>query len=61
MLCGEVEFVARRLIAASDELSSAEAISLTDVLGPAHSQAACAYAVARLARERMVYESSRKV
>jgi probable H4MPT-linked C1 transfer pathway protein len=52
VLCGEGEFVARRLIAASDELSSADVISLTDLLGPAHSQAACAYALARLARER---------
>jgi probable H4MPT-linked C1 transfer pathway protein len=53
VICGEGEFVARRLIAELDDLSAADVISLADLLGPAHSQAACAYALARLARERI--------
>ena len=49
---GEGEFLAtvlRNRIPALRELS---AVSLTSALGPTHSSAACAFAVARLARER---------
>lgn len=53
LLCGEGECLMRRLAASHPRLAGAEMISLTEMLGPAHSHAACAYALARLGRERL--------
>ncbi|MBX3438047.1 MAG: hypothetical protein KF861_11195 [Planctomycetaceae bacterium] len=53
LLCGEGEFLARRVVASLPVMSGRELISLSDCLGPMHSQAACAYALARLGRERI--------
>jgi probable H4MPT-linked C1 transfer pathway protein len=53
LLCGEGEFLARRLIQHHVGLPPAECHSLTDLLGPAHSTAACAFALAHLGRERL--------
>lgn len=53
LLCGEGEPLMRRLAALHPRLAGAEFISLSEALGPAHSHAACAYALARLGRERL--------
>ncbi|MFG0335652.1 MAG: hydantoinase/oxoprolinase family protein [Maioricimonas sp. JB049] len=45
---GEGEFLARRLVADSPALKEATFLSLAEMLGDVHSQAACAYALARL-------------
>ncbi len=52
LLAGEGEFVIRRALSDHDELAPAELVSLQQTLGPLHSQAACAFALARLASER---------
>ena len=49
---GEGEFLASRLKRAVPELSTAREFSLTTLLGSQHSQAACAFALARLAQDR---------
>jgi probable H4MPT-linked C1 transfer pathway protein len=51
VLCGEGEFLARRLVEERAQLRHARAASLSDLLGPEISRAACAYAVAVLAAE----------
>jgi probable H4MPT-linked C1 transfer pathway protein len=51
LLCGEGEFLARRVLASPGIEPAPEAISLNRLLGPAHSTAACAFALARLAQE----------
>lgn len=53
LLCGEGEPLMRRLAAVHPRLAGAEILSLSEALGPAHSHAACAYALARLGRERL--------
>ncbi len=57
LLSGEGEFLARRAMSAwrasFENGFSGELLSLSDSLGPVHSQAACAYALARLGRERI--------
>ncbi len=53
MICGEGEQIARQVIQQALDQDNVQIISLTQSLGPEHSQAACAYAVARLARERL--------
>jgi probable H4MPT-linked C1 transfer pathway protein len=53
LLCGEGEPLVRGLCANHPRLAGAEFISLAESLGPAHSHAACAYALARLGRERL--------
>ncbi|QDU36916.1 Hydantoinase/oxoprolinase [Maioricimonas rarisocia] len=50
---GEGEFLARRLVADSPALKDATFLSLAEMLGDEHSQAACAYALARLGSERL--------
>lgn len=52
LLSGEGEFLARRGIKTAG-FSTDLAISLWTALGPEHSTAACAFALARLARERL--------
>ena len=51
---GEGEFLAQDLTAASSHLDGATTISLAKALGPTHSRAACAFALARLGRERIL-------
>jgi len=53
LICGEGEFVARGAARASLHLQASEFLSLSSSLGPTHSQAACAFALARLGRERI--------
>lgn len=48
---GEGEFLARMLISANSGLADCPVISLSETIGPQHSQAACAYALARLGSE----------
>jgi hypothetical protein len=48
---GEGEFLARGIISANRRLAERPVISLTETFGPRHSQAACAYALARLGSE----------
>lgn len=53
LLCGAGEDLARECLERHcPELAMAERISLTGLLGEAHSHAACAYALSRLGRER---------
>ncbi len=52
LLCGEGEFLARQAVGDRVSPRSAACISLTAALGPRHSSAACAFALARLAHER---------
>lgn len=53
LISGEGEIVARRVVNESPSLQTSDVISLAESLGPAHSQAACAFALARLGRERL--------
>ncbi|REJ87388.1 MAG: H4MPT-linked C1 transfer pathway protein [Planctomycetota bacterium] len=53
---GEGEFLARRLISSSASLADVTSISLAEALGREHSSAACAFALARLGRERVFSE-----
>ncbi|MGE0373915.1 MAG: hydantoinase/oxoprolinase family protein [Planctomycetaceae bacterium] len=53
LLCGEGESLARRALAARSAPRLGEPFSLSNSLGPTHSQAACAFALARLGRERL--------
>jgi probable H4MPT-linked C1 transfer pathway protein len=53
LLCGEGEFLARQVTGDMPVLKRADSVSLTSALGPDHSMAACAYALARLGRERL--------
>lgn len=53
LLSGEGEFLARMVLSKLTELSAAQILSLTNALGANHSEAACAYALARLGRERI--------
>lgn len=54
VLSGEGTFLARRLVENRADLAGAEQIDLATLLGPHHAQAACAFALARLARERVI-------
>lgn len=49
---GEGEFLTRRALAGVSSLRDVPRLSLQEILGPAHSSAACAYALARLSMER---------
>ena len=53
LLCGEGESVLREVVQRSLGRHDVQVISLTESLGPTHSSAACAFALARLARERL--------
>ncbi|MCA9078549.1 MAG: hypothetical protein KDA93_26215 [Planctomycetaceae bacterium] len=53
LLCGEGESVLREVVQRSLGRHDVQVISLTKSLGPTHSSAACAFALARLARERL--------
>jgi probable H4MPT-linked C1 transfer pathway protein len=53
LISGAGEAVARAVIARMSEFAAAEIISLNAALGPEHSKSACAYALARLADERL--------
>ena len=53
LLSGEGEPLARRLIEEAAALADSEVISLQQTLGPDHSTAACAFALARLGTERI--------
>jgi probable H4MPT-linked C1 transfer pathway protein len=52
VLCGEGEFLARKLLEDQARIRFGRAVSLTEVLKPEISRAACAYAVAVLAAEK---------
>lgn len=54
LLSGEGTFLAERLLADMPALHGIPRLSLAATLGPQHSHAACAYALARLARERRI-------
>jgi probable H4MPT-linked C1 transfer pathway protein len=57
ILSGSGEFLAQSALDnAGKALEAAPRISLTSILGPTHATAACAYALARLARERLAGE-----
>ena len=49
---GEGEFLAHRLLGRSSHFTNSKKFSLSNLLGPQHSIAACAYALARLAKDR---------
>lgn len=51
---GEGEFLARRIIAASERLAGCEVVSLSESIGEPHSRAACAYALVQLGAERVI-------
>lgn len=54
ILSGEGEALAKKLILQRfPNLSQVDRLSLNDLLGPEHSQAACAYAMAKLGKERL--------
>jgi uncharacterized hydantoinase/oxoprolinase family protein len=53
VVSGSGEFLARAAVERSEALHAAEIHSLRDALGPDHAAAACAFALARLARERV--------
>jgi probable H4MPT-linked C1 transfer pathway protein len=54
LTCGEGEFLAQQAaLAAGIDKSECEIVSLNASLGAAHSQGACAFALARLAAERL--------
>ncbi|MCA9055163.1 MAG: hypothetical protein KDA75_15085 [Planctomycetaceae bacterium] len=53
LISGEGEFLIPDLLGRDAGLTGAEVVSLTKALGPTHSSAACAFAVSRLARERL--------
>lgn len=54
ILSGEGEYLARKMLKQQfKELSSLESISLNKILSIEHSQAACAYALAKLGTERL--------
>lgn len=53
LLCGEGEPVLREVVQQSLGRHDVQVVSLTESLGPTHSQAACAFALARLAGERL--------
>lgn len=53
LLSGDGEFLAARAIALSTAHGSLEIVRLSTLLGPEHSKAACAYALARLGCERL--------
>jgi uncharacterized hydantoinase/oxoprolinase family protein len=52
ILAGEGSFVAERVLGAIHGLRQTQRLSFASVLGPQHSRAAAAFALARLARER---------
>ncbi|MBL8852056.1 MAG: hypothetical protein JNG89_20455 [Planctomycetaceae bacterium] len=52
IITGEGEFLAERILIRLPETERVPRVSLSRTLGDAHSQSACAYALARLARER---------
>jgi len=54
ILVGEGEFLARRVIGGVSRLAGVPQISLSQALGERHSEAACAYALACLGRERAI-------
>jgi hypothetical protein len=56
VVSGSGEILGRRVWARSPRWSRLPLTSLTDMLGPALSEAACAYAVALLARDEVEYE-----
>jgi hypothetical protein len=51
LLGGEGEFLGQRIVASIPALQGVDTQSLSVLLGPEHSSAACAFALARLARE----------
>jgi len=53
IISGEGEFLARRLLGETKGLQAAKVISLAELLTPATSRAACAYAVAMLAEQTL--------
>lgn len=53
LLSGEGEFLAQRLWRETRPAPCSQLLSLNQLLGPEHSAAACAYALARLAGERL--------
>jgi (4-(4-[2-(gamma-L-glutamylamino)ethyl]phenoxymethyl)furan-2-yl)methanamine synthase len=53
LLCGEGEGMLRDVLDHIPQLSDCQRVSLNDSLGPQHSQAACAFALARLGAERI--------
>lgn len=53
LLCGEGEPVLREVLDMMPELSGSQRVSLNEALGAEHSQAACAFALARLGTERI--------
>lgn len=54
ILTGEGEFLAKKLLdTQQSDANHAEQLSLNRLLGPQHSTAACAYALAQLGRERL--------
>ncbi|HKB38448.1 MAG TPA: hydantoinase/oxoprolinase family protein [Gemmataceae bacterium] len=59
ILSGSGEFLAREVVAASPRLTGCRVVSLAERIGPALSQAACAYAVAVLAAERSIRHTGR--
>lgn len=52
IVCGEGEFLARRIVSSQRQLAMCSVLSLTETTGLEHSRAACAYALARLGREQ---------
>lgn len=52
LLSGSGEALARRIVGRNPDLQGADIISLREALGLQHSAAACAFALARLGRER---------
>ena len=53
LVSGEGEFLAKRIVQDTFGQQTSEILSLKDSLGPEHSRAACAFALARLGRERL--------
>ena len=53
IVSGSGAFLAQRVVEANARLAAAEVFRLGEILGPEHATAACAYAVARLASERL--------
>lgn len=54
LVAGEGEYLAEQLITASElRAETVQRLSMNQMLGPQHSQAACAFALARLASERL--------
>jgi (4-(4-[2-(gamma-L-glutamylamino)ethyl]phenoxymethyl)furan-2-yl)methanamine synthase len=53
LLCGEGESMLREVLDLIPQLSGCQRVNLNEALGPEHSQAACAFALARLGSERI--------